>query len=119
MAGGRPRPGPAIATYYTLPEHLINTYPELNSVPQLRSELSYAYSATFLMKPHAIVQSYLDNADIDQYIDNEAVFSASILYDLPQTPASDLRRTRECIATNWRRFYEANSRARMSTTNAS
>jgi len=110
LTGERPKPGPATATYYKFPESFAAAYPDLDVTPRIRSELSEAYSSTYLLKPHAVVLSYLDNEPVDQYTDPNAISDASRLYDLPQTPMSDLTQTKACIDLNWSRYYDAASR---------
>ncbi len=110
LSDQRPQPGPASKTFYCLPSHLAAVYPEANHPPELRSELSLAYSRVHLLKPHAIITSYLEGKPLSAYTDPEAVSAAALLYTLPTSPASDLSRSQAEVAAIWRQYYRDQGR---------
>jgi hypothetical protein len=99
LAGTRPGPGPASKTFYGLPAHLTTLYPDADHPPELRSELSLAYSRVHLLKPHAIILSYLDQKPLKSYLDHDAINNASMLYQNPNTPFTDLQRSEREVAS--------------------
>ncbi len=84
----RRRSGPASQTYY--PEVTpSNTRVEDSRI--FREELSCAFSTTFLLSPHAVVNSYYDQRSIWDYKDPLADQKYANLYPAGVTPHMDLR----------------------------
>ncbi len=110
LSNSRPPAGPASRTYYSLPAHLIALYPGANHLPELRAELSLAYSRVHLLLPHAVVLSYLEQMPLSHYVDHDAIRSASQLYPPLQTPINDLRRSQAEVANLRRRSLRDQSR---------
>ncbi len=99
-------PGPASRTYYQVPvshRHL----PDLNYPASFRSELSLAFSRAYLLQPHAIVLSYLENRPLAQYVDPHAYALADLCYTRPMSPATDMLATKERVA-ECRRLFRQN-----------
>ncbi len=92
-----PRAGPASRVYYPLTD----THGS-NSHPQLRLDLSNAFSRVFLLEPHAIVRSYLEKRSYWSYKSSKAVSIAEQLYinDL-DSPQLDLRRCHLSVYSGW------------------
>jgi hypothetical protein len=94
---GRPRAGPASRVYYPLTDT-----PGPNHHPQLRLDLSNAFSRTFLLEPHAIVRAFLEKRSYLSYQCPEAVSRAELLYrDDIDSPKLDLRRCHLSVYSGW------------------
>ncbi len=86
--------GPASRTFYPdLPPSDRN----VETSGRFRSELSSAFSHTFLLRPHAIVSSYFDERSIWDYRDQSIIDQFSRLYPSTFTPLMDLRRSTRSV----------------------
>lgn len=109
--------GPASVTFYHVPvskRHL----PDLNYPARFRSELSMAFSRAYLLKPHAVVLSYLENRPLASYVDRAEYDLADLYYTHPQSPATDMANTLTKVAECHRMFRHSgppNARGDVST----
>ncbi len=109
LMGCKPRPGPASKTYYSLPSNLGHQHSEAGMPPELRSELSLAYSFVHFLRPHAIILSLLEGRPLESYRDQASITLASNVYTLPNSPQLDLERTKAEVRDIWRRYYRDQS----------
>jgi hypothetical protein len=96
LSGSPRQPGPASISYFEVPVSLRNT-PGLNYPAKFRSELSLAFSRAYMLKPHAIMHSYLTQRPLCDFIDEDAYAYAHSLYSDPLTPVLDLLDTEEAV----------------------
>jgi hypothetical protein len=78
--------GPASRTFYP-PFSYSNG---IDSSSQFREQLSDAYSRTYLLTRHAVVNSYFDCAPLTDYQDVQAYDEAASLYLTNSSPRDDL-----------------------------
>ncbi len=78
--------GPASRTFY--PPYDFG--PDISSSPLFREQLSDAYSRTYLLKRHAIVNSFFDGTPPTDYRDLRAYNAAASLYQNDVLPEDDL-----------------------------
>jgi hypothetical protein len=59
--------------------------------------MSLAFSTAYLLKPHAVVHSYITQRPLADFIDPDAYAYADPLYPDNQTPVQDLMDTEEAV----------------------
>ncbi len=93
------RPGPASRRLYL---DTTSEGPNVLQTSGFRLELSRAFSLAHLLKPHAVVYSYLDEQPFWQYQDPVAYDLASKLYEgNSQSPYQDLTQSYKDVYRGW------------------